>query len=187
MAASTRLIVLTLSFCGLALQPGAFAQIASPINAGLNSGNNGFGSSGTSAATPNFSAGLAPLTSVQYEEVKQILQSSLSQAQAVEVSALNLSQGLLPSAAISQSAPDPTQLARQLIDSGVKPHQATKLVSLMQSLAQEPSSGELADAINVFNRIVQDSNPEVLAALRANRLFVSISTKLRAARAVLGS
>jgi hypothetical protein len=82
MAATIRPLVLVFALCGMSLNPSAFAQIASPVNAGLNSGNNGFGSSSTSASTPKFSQGSFTLSAEKQQELEEVLKSILNQPQA---------------------------------------------------------------------------------------------------------
>jgi hypothetical protein len=202
MSVTIRPLLLAFALCGLAVQPCAFAQIASPINAGLNSGNNSLGSAGTSAATPNFTLGLPTLSAEKQKELESVLESLLTKPEAeplapllgrspqgrgVDVASLSLAQGMIPERVGPQSEAQLADLSSQLTASGLEPALAKQLLSLMQSLAQNPNINELSEAITLFNRIIQESNPEELASLRKNPLFVAISTTLRSARTVLGS
>lgn len=202
MAPTTRPLALALALCGLALQPGALAQIASPINAGGNAGNNSIGASTTSAATPNFTFGLPTLTAEQQQELEESFQSSLTQPEAeplapllsliprrqgVDLASLSLAQGLIPASVTTQPAAQIAELTSQLTASGIEPNQASQLVALMQSLAQKPTLTQLSDAINLFNRILTQSTPDMRASLRQNPVFVAIGATLRSARAVVGS
>ena len=207
---------LALAFAALVLPLGARAQIASPFNAGGNSGNNSLGSSTTSIGTPDFSRRLVSQSqdvTVQPDgsltaspeklvEVGEAIRPSLSQSQAellapvvgfslrdpeTELASITLAQGLLPANSNPQLLTQTTNLANQLVDSGVEPLKANKLVSLLVGLERQPNLNQLSDAINLFNQVIRESSPEVLNSLRTNKAFVAISTSLRSARSVFGS
>ena len=207
---------LALAFAALVLPLGARAQIASPFNAGGNSGNNSLGSSTTSIGTPDFSRGLVSQSqdvTVQPDgsltaspeklvEVGEAIRSTLNQSQAellapvvgfsprdpeTELASITLAQGLLPANSNPQLLTQTTNLANQLVDSGVEPLKANKLVSLLVGLERQPNLNQLSDAINLFNQVIRESSPEVLNSLRTNKAFVAISTSLRSARSVFGS
>ena len=207
---------LALAFAALVLPLGARAQIASPFNAGGNSGNNSLGSSTTSIGTPDFSRG--PVSQSQdvtvqpdgsltaspekLAELGEAIRSTLSQSQAellapvvgfnlldpeTELASITLAQGLLPANSNPQLLTQTTNLANQLVDSGVEPLKANKLVSLLVGLERQPNLNQLSDAINLFNQVIRESSPEVLNSLLTNKAFVAISTALRSARSVFGS
>jgi hypothetical protein len=207
---------LALAFGALLLPLGARAQNASPFNAGGNSGNNSLGSSTTSIGTPDFSRGpvsqskdvtVAPDGSLstspeKLEELGEALRSTSSQSQAeilapvvgfslrdpeTELASITLAQGLLPANSNPQLLTQTTNLANQLVDSGVEPLKANKLVSLLVGLERQPNLNQLSDAITLFNQVIRESNPEILNSLRTNSAFVAISTALRSARSVFGS
>ena len=195
---------------------GARAQNASPFNAGGTSGNNSLGSSTTSIGTPDFSRRLVSQSqdvTVQPDgsltaspeklvEVGEAIRPSLSQSQAellapvvgfsprdpeTDLASITLAQGLLPANSNPQLLSQRTNLANQLVDSGVKPLKANKLVSLLVSLERQPNLNQLSDAITLFNQVIRESSPETLNSLRTNSAFVAISTALRSARSVFGS
>ena len=207
---------LALAFAALVLPLGARAQIASPFNAGGNSGNNSLGSSTTSIGSPDFSRGpVSQSKDVTVEpdgslttspeklaELGEALRSTSSQSQAellapvvgfslrdpgAELASITLSQGLLPAISNPQLLTQTTNLANQLVDSGVEPLKANKLVSLLVGLEQQPNLNQLSDAINLFNQVIRESSPEILNSLRTNSAFVAISTALRSARSIFGS
>ena len=207
---------LALAFATLVLPLGAQAQNASPFNAGGNSGNNSLGSSTKSIGTPDFSRGpvsqsqdvtVGPDGSLstspeKLAEIGEAIRSSLSQSQAkllapvvgfslrdpeTELASLTLAQGLLPANSNPQLLTQTTNLANQLVDSGVEPLKANKLVTLLVGLERQPNLNQLSDAINLFNQVIRESSPEILNSLRTNSAFVAISTALRSARSVLGS
>ena len=207
---------LALAFATLVLPLGAQAQNASPFNAGGNSGNNSLGSSTTSIGTPDFSRSpvsqskdvtVAPDGSLSTSpeklvELGEALRSTSSQSQAellapvvgfslrdqeTELASITLAQGLLPANSNPQLLTQTTKLANQLVDSGVEPLKANKLVSLLVGLERQPNLNKLSDAINLFNQVIRESSPEILNSLRTNSAFVAISTALRSARSVLGS
>jgi bacterioferritin (cytochrome b1) len=173
---------LALAFGALLLPLGARAQNASPFNAGGNSGNNSLGSSTTSIGTPDFSRG--PVSQSQdvtvqadrslttspekLAELREAIRSTLSQSQA-------------------ELLTQTTNLANQLVDSGVEPLKANQLVSLLVDLEGQPNLNQLSDAINLFNQVIRESSPEILNSLSTNSAFVAISTTLRSARSVFGS
>ena len=195
---------------------GARAQNASPFNAGGNSGNNSLGSSTTSIGTPDFSRRLVSQSqdvTVQPDgsltaspeklvEVGEAIRSTLNQSQAellapvvgfsprdpeTELASITLAQGLLPANGNPQLLTQTTKLANQLVDSGVEPLKANKLVSLLVGLERQPNLNQLSDAITLFNQVIRESSPETLNSLRTNSAFVAISTALRSARSVFGS
>jgi hypothetical protein len=207
---------LALAFAALLLPLGARAQIASPFNAGGNSGNNSLGSSTTSIGTPDFSRrlvsqskdvtvepdGSLSTSPEKLEELREALRSTSSQSQAeilapvvgfsrrdpdTELASITLAQGLLPASSNPQPLSQTTNLANQLVDSGVEPLKANKLVSLLVDLERQPNLNQLSDAINLFNQVIRESSPMVLNSLRTNSAFVAISTTLRSARSVFGS
>jgi len=207
---------LALAFGALVLPLGARAQNASGFNAGGNSGNNSLGSSTTSIGTPDFSRGpvsqskvvtVAPDGSLstspeKLEELGEALRSTSSQSQAeilapvvgfslqdqeTELASITLAQGLLPAKSNPQLLSQTTNLANQLVDSGVEPLKANKLVSLLVGLERQPNLNQLSDAITLFNQVIRESSPETLNSLRTNSAFVAISTTLRSARSVFGS
>jgi hypothetical protein len=207
---------LALAFGVLLLPLGARAQNASPFNAGGNSGNNSLGSSTTSIGTPDFSRrpvsqsedltvepdGSLSTSPEKLAELGEALRSTSSQSQAellspvvgsslrdleTELASITLAQGLLPAKGNPQLLSQTTNLANQLVDSGVKPLKANKLVSLLVGLERQPNLNQLSDAINLFNQVISESSPEVLNSLRTNTAFVAISTALRSARSVFGS
>lgn len=200
---------LALAFAALVLPLGARAQIASPFNAGGNSGNNSLGSSTTSIGSPDFSRGpVSQSRDVTVEpdgslttspeklaELLEALRSTSSQSQAellapvvgFSLRDITLSQGLLPANSNPQLLTQTTNLANQLVDSGVEPLKANKLVSLLVGLEQQPNLNQLSDAINLFNQVIRESSPEILNSLRTNSAFVAISTALRSARSIFGS
>ena len=207
---------LALAFAALVLPLSARAQIASPFNAGGNSGNNSLGSSTTSIGTPDFSRspvsqsqdvtvqpdGSLTASPEKLVEVGEAIRSTLNQSQAellapvvgfsprdpeTELASITLAQGLLPANGNPQLLTQTTNLANQLVDSGVEPIKANKLVSLLVGLERQPNLNKLSDAINLFNQVIRESSPEILNSLRTNSAFVAISTALRSARSVLGS
>lgn len=207
---------LALAFGALLLPLGARAQNASPFNAGANSGNNSLGSTTTSIGTPDFTRtpvsqsqevtvqpdGSLNTSPEKLEEVREAIRSSLSQSQAeilapvvgfsfrdpeTDLASVTLAQGLLPANSNPQLLSQTTNLANQLVDSGVEPLKANKLVSLLVGLEGQPNLNQLSDAINLFNQVIRESSPEILNSLRTNTAFVAISTSLRSARSVFGS
>ena len=182
---------LALAFAALVLPLSARAQIASPFNAGVNSGNNSLGSSTTSIGTPDFSRG--PVSQSQDVTVQPDGSLTASPEKLVEVgeairsTSITLAQGLLPANGNPQLLSQTTNLANQLVNSGVEPIKANKLVSLLVGLERQPNLNKLSDAINLFNQVIRESSPEILNSLRTNSAFVAISTALRSARSVLGS
>ena len=207
---------LALAFAALLLPLGARAQIASPFNAGGNSGNNSLGSSTTSIGTPDFSRrlvsqskdvtvesdGSLSTSPEKLEELGEALRSTSSQSQAeilapvvgfsrrdpdTELASITLAQGLLPASSNPRPLSQTTNLANQLVDSGVEPLKANKLVSLLVDLERQPNLNQLSDAITLFNQVIRESSPMVLNSLRTNSAFVAISTTLRSARSVFGS
>lgn len=207
---------LALAFAALVLPLGAQAQIASPFNAGGNSGNNSLGSSTTSIGTPDFTRRLLSLSKdvtvepdgslstspEKLEELGEALRSTSSQSQAeilapvvgfnlrdpeTDLASITLAQGLLPASSNPQLLSQRTNLANQLVDSGVEPLKANKLVSLLVGLERQPNLNQLSDAITLFNQVIRESSPETLNSLRTNSVFVAISTALRSARSVFGS
>jgi hypothetical protein len=221
MADPSDLITLVITALSLAFQPAALAQIASPINAGLNSGNNTLGSSINSLSTPNFSAAASSLVSgltveedgtitatpEQLDAVEDAIRSTTSQpvgqmlapieidsgSSRLELASLEPPQALLVSSEIpearsqAQALAQAANVADQLMASGLESTKANQLATLLVSLAQRPNLNQLSYAINLFNQVVRDTNPEVQASLRINPAFVAISTTLRAARAALGN
>ena len=205
-------LTVLIAFSALVLPLSARAQIASPFNAGANSGNNSLGSSSTSIGTPDFTRRLESLsqdvtvqqdgsliTSPQKQrEIEAIIRSTSSStlAHIVDllymsaesgIASLSLAQGLLPAGDNPQLLDPATNLANQLVASGVKPPYANQLVSLLVGLSQQPNLNQLSDAINLFNHVIRVSSPEVLNSLRINPGFLAISEILRSARTVLGS
>lgn len=207
---------LALTFGALLLPLGARAQIASPFNAGGNAGNNSLGSSTTSLGTPVFTRTMVSLAQEvtvepdgsltappeKLEEVEEAIRSIVTQpdgqilapvvefspvAPDAQMASLTLAQGLLPASDNPQLLAQTTNLANQLVASGVEAPQANQLVSLLVSLSQQPNLNQLSDAINLFNQVIRESSPEVLNALRSNPAFVAISATLRSARTALGS
>lgn len=169
---------LALTFGALLLPLGARAQIASPFNAGGNSGNNSLGSSTTSIGTPDFTSTLES----QSEDVTVEPDGSLT-APAEKLEEV----GAAIRSTLSQPEAQTTNLANQLVASGLQPPKANQLVSLLVGLSQQPNLNQLSAAINLFNQVIRESSPEVLNSLRSNPAFVAISATLRSARSVLGS
>jgi len=209
-------LVLALALGAFVLPLGARAQIASPFNAGANSGNNSLGSSTTSIGSPNFALGLVPLSKdvtvapdgslttspEKLTELGEAIRSTSSQSKAeilaplvgfslrdpeTELASITLAQGLLPASSNPQLLTQTTNLANQLVDSGVEPLKANKLVSLLVGIERQPNLNQLSDAINLFNQVIGESSPEILNSLRTNSAFVAISTTLHSARSVFGS
>jgi hypothetical protein len=104
------------------------------------------------------------------------------QDQETELASITLAQGLLPAKSNPQLLSQTTNLANQLVDSGVEPIKANKLVSLLVGLERQPNLNKLSDAINLFNQVIRESSPEILNSLSTNSAFVAISTALRSAR-----
>jgi hypothetical protein len=209
-------LVFALAVGAFVLPLEARAQIASPFNAGANSGNNSLGSATTSIGTPDFtrtSVSLAQEVTVEpdgsltappekLEEVEEAIRSIVTQpdgqilapvvefssvAPDAQMASLTLAQGLLPASDNPQLLAQTTNLANQLVASGVEAPQANQLVSLLVSLSLQPNLNQLSAAINLFNKVIRESSPEVLKSLRSNPAFVAISTTLRSARMALGS
>jgi hypothetical protein len=167
------------------------AQIISPMNAGMNSGNNSLGSSNSSIGTPNFSEGWASPTiwrlrlegdGSMYVSAEQFAAIKSAICSASFEIACPTSQEQASATADSANTKG-SILIDQLVTSGMSASTATKLITYMTDLSNQTNLRQLSDAINLFNKIVSQSNTEVLSALTKDSVFISISTTLRSTRA----
>jgi hypothetical protein len=189
--AARHLLATVLLISAIGSAPNGRAQIASPGNAGQNSGNNAFGSSTTSVGTPNFTQGLVtPLVaeiSIQpdgtivaspeiIEAVQLAIRSAIARPDAQILASIIDQPGLLPADRSVSGTPE------QLQTSGLSEQNSQQLLRAMEGLGGQPTLTQLSQAITIFNQITTTASPDLRATLAANPVFIAISTTLRAAR-----
>ena len=169
----------------------ALAQIASPSNAGQNSGNNASGSSSTTISSPSFTSvtpvSTAPDVSVSPDGSVTAPQATVDSVNKSVAAAIE-NQASTVSAVVTAAGPDSSAgdaISSQLVESGAPQAEVDALIASLPGLASQPTLTGLSNAIDAFNALVNAATPEALAGLAANSDFSAVQTLLRQARAAL--
>lgn len=167
----------------------AQAQIASPVNAGQNSGNNAFGSARTTIGTPDFTEGrtvvLVPGVRRQPDgtllprpdklvALRNSLRAWVATPEGIRLSAIITDRS--PSAELRLSLRNPLILA------GVDAATAQSLIDSLAGLVNQSSLNQLNTAINLFNRIAKASGSVGGSKLSSDPLLRAIGNGLSLAR-----
>lgn len=201
MTVTKPLLLTSLVLFGILLPSLVRAQIASPVNAGMNSGNNGFGSSPTSIGTPNFTEGqsliMVPGLSLEPDgsiiappELLSMVQNAIGTISVVNQSDTNTLRLLVNAEADtnlnnSQVQAAISEIINQLIASGLDSLTASELTTSMVGLANQTTLNKLDKAIKIFNNLLSAASPQLRATLKSNLTFTEISKTLRTARQAL--
>lgn len=169
----------------------ALGQIASPSNAGQNSGNNASGSSSTTISSPSFTSitvvSTAPDVSVLPDGSVTAPQATVDSVNNAVVAAIGNvdSTGNLSAVVGAGESNATNDMSRQFGSSGAPQAEVDALIASLPGLASQPTLTGLSNAIDAFNALVNAATPEALARLAANSDFSAVQTLLRQARAAL--